>query len=650
MTMRKLFVFGVTLSLFMSMFILIGCGAGSSKPKPLNLAIKTAETIEPRDTTTPAEQGGYGFEKVAEGLGYTTYNIPADELQYFGDSRAVKGGILTTIVGRFPATMRTEGQNSNYEENSTLSGMLYEGLVNLHPVTLEFIPQLASHWKISGDKLQFWFRINPDARWSDGKEVTAEDVIATWDLHMDETILSPSDQLVYGKFERPVAESKYIVSVKCKQLNWRNFLYFGASMAILPNHYLKNLTGADYLAEYQYKTLPGTGAYTMLESDINNQISYAVTRRLDYWAKDNPENLYTGNFDKIKFVVVKDNPSLEFEKFKKGEQDFYTVNMARMWIEETDFESVQKGWVQKRKVFSDKPAGTGGFAFNLRGWPFNDRRIRYAFTYLLPREKMNEEMYYNEYLMQNSLYSGSVYADPHNEDVKFNPDKAQKLLAEAGWSERNNDGWLVNKDGKVFRLEIGIPKSVEYMVTPYQQTLKDYGIDLQIKFVDGNTLWKQLMERDFTIYMQSWGGLVFPNPETSLKSELADETYTNNISGVKNPEIDRLCDAYDVTFSQRERVQIIRAIDSIYSDIHPAAWSTYRPYQRLLYWDKFGYPEYMFSRYTGDYRSIYSMWWIDPEKEANLKDVMAKNETLPQGKLEVRYWKELSSKTDKFNW
>lgn len=644
--MRKLLVLG----LITGLIFMVSCGGGGAKHKPLSLAINTAESVAPPDTVTPAEAGGYGFDKVAEDLGFTTYKIPSDELKFFGDSLAIKGGVLTTIVSRFPATMRTEGQNANYVENNTLAGLLYEGLVDLHPVTLEFIPRLASHWKISDDKMKFWFRIDPDARWSDGLPVTAQDVVTTWDLHMDETILSPSDQLVYGKFERPVAESKYIVSVVCKQLSWRNFLYFGASMSILPHHILKDLTGSEYLKDYQYKIMPGTGAYTMLESDIKNQLSYAVTRRLDYWGKDKPENKFTGNFDKIKFVVVKDNPSLEFEKFKKGEQDFYTVNMARMWVEDTDFEAVKKGWVQKRKIYSDKPAGTGGFAFNLRKWPFNDRRIRYAFTYLIPREKMNEEMYYNEYLMQNSLYSGSIYANPNNEDVKFNPEKAQKLLAEAGWSKRNQDGWLVNDEGQVFRLEIGIPKSVEYMVTPYQQTLKDYGIDLQIKFVDGNTLWKQLMERDFTIYMQSWGGLVFPNPETSLKSELADETYTNNISGVKNAEIDRLCDKYDVTFSQQKRVEIVRAIDSIYADIHPAAWTTYRPYQRLLYWDKFGYPEYMFSRFTGDYRSIYNLWWIDPEREATLKEAMAQGKSLPQGELDVLYWKELISKTDKFNW
>ena len=72
----------------------------------------------------------------------------------------------------------------------------------------------------------FKFRINPDARWWDGMPVTADDVVSTWDLLMDETILFPSHQITFGKFERPVAESKYIVSVKAKSVNWRNFYIF----------------------------------------------------------------------------------------------------------------------------------------------------------------------------------------------------------------------------------------------------------------------------------------------------------------------------------------------------------------------------------------------------------------------------------------
>ncbi len=628
---------------------LISCGGDKAKPQS-QTETKTQTTVS--GDVISSELGGPGFEEIAGSFGYQTYVPTEDDMYFFGDPRAVKGGTLSSVTSRFPATLRTVGQNANYIENSTIEGLCYEGLITTHPATLEFMPLLATHWKVSDDKMQFWFRINPKARFSDGEEVTSADVVATWDLQMDETILEPSAQLVYGKFERPVAESKYIVSVKCKQLSWRNLLYFGASMTILPEHILKELDGTDYLAEYQYKLMPGTGVYTIHDEDVVNQESFTLTRRTDYWDADNPANLYTSNFDKLKFTVVKDNRSLEFEKFKKGEQDYYTVAASREWIEECEVDSldpgetnwpyaIKQGWVQKRKIFSEKPAGTSGYAFNMRKWPFDDKRVRYAFAYLFDREKMNREMYYNEYTMMNSLYTGSVYENPNNEKITYNPEKAVKLLNEAGYTKRNEEGWLVHKDtGQILQFEIGIQSGLSYMVTPVQQMLKEYGIDMQIKMVDGNTGWKNLMERNYTIYMQNWGGLVFPNPETSMHSSLADESYNNNISGFKNERVDELLDVYDVTFDQAERIEIIREIDGIYSEIHSAAWGIARTYDRIIYWDKFGFPDYMMSRYGGDYRSIFTYWWLDPEKDAILKKAMENDEALPQGDVDVKFWPE----------
>jgi len=625
--------------------IIMSCGGGDNQTAGSNEA---ATEMAAKDMATPAEAGGYGFEDLAEDLGYDTYEMKPEEQVFFGDPRAKKGGLFRHITTRFPATMRTEGQNANYVENNTIAGLCYESLIGTHPVTLEFIPGLASHWKVSEDKMKFWFRINPDARWSDGREVTAADVISTWDLHMDETILSPSDQLVFGKFERPVAEGKYIVSVMAKELSWRNFLYFGG-MSVLPSFYLNQVDGAEYLKEYQFKMLPGTGPYEIKEADIINQESFTFTRRTDYWGKDDPTNKYTSNFDKIKFIVVKDNNALIFEKFKKNEADFYTVSAAREWIEECEEDSLKpgetnwpyalkKGWVKKHKIYSEKPAGTSGFAFNMRKWPFNDKRVRMAFTYLYNREKMNEEMYYSEYSMMNSLYSGSVYENPKNEKVVYSPEKAVKLLKEAGYTSRNDEGWLVHEDGRILRFELAIQKGLDYMVTPVQQMMKEYGIDMQIKYIDGNANWKNLMERNFTIYMQNWGGLVFPNPETSLHSSLADENNTNNISGFKSDRVDELLEEYDVTFDQARRVEIIREIDGIYADVHPAAWGIARNYQRVLFWDKFGYPEYMVGRYTGDYRTVFTHWWFEDGKQTALETAMENDTDLPKGEVDVKFW------------
>ena len=267
------------ITLIISAMILFSCGGGNDKS---NTKTVTEYELVPKDTMTKPEDGGYGFENIAESMGFETYTFTEEDYKYFGHPDAQKGGNLKFTTSRFPATFRVLGQHYNYTENYYIIGALcYESLITTHPVTLEYIPALASHWKLSEDKMTFYFRIDPDARWSDGQEVTADDVVASYDIRMDETILFPSTQVTYGKIQRPEAVSKYIVKVKSNTLNWRNMLYFGG-MNILPEHYLKDLDGTAYLEEYNFKLLPGTGPYVIKDEDIVNQESYTVTRR-DNW-------------------------------------------------------------------------------------------------------------------------------------------------------------------------------------------------------------------------------------------------------------------------------------------------------------------------------------------------------------------------------
>lgn len=622
--------------LIFTAFFFFSCGSDTKEVKSIT---SQSDTVE-KDTQTKPEEGGYGFEQIAEDMGYTTYewNESVDKT-FFGDPKASKGGTLNYIHSLFPRTMRVLGQNSSQVLNSrTILALCYQGLLSQHPTTLEFIPALASHWKISDDKMTFEFRINPDARWWDGRQVTSEDVIATWDLRMDETILSPAEQITYGKFERPVAKSKYLVSVKSKTVNWRNFLYF-STMALHPHHILKDLDGTAFLEEYAFSVIPGTGPYILKDENIKNQESYTFERRDDFWAAKSPFNRYKYNFDKIKVSVVKDNDALQYEKFKKGEQDIFNVQRSRRWIEETDFEATKNGWVKKQRVFSEKPAGTSGYYFNMRQWPFDDKRVRYAFCYLYDREKMNKEMYYSEYGMMNSLYSGSIYENKNNNPFKHNPSEAVRLLKEAGYTTRNSDGWLVHSEtNRVLSFEIVIQKTSAYMVTPVQQMLKEYGIDMQIKFMDYNTMIKNVNARNFNVCLLAYSGLVYPNPEGSLRSTLADQDDNNNVWGFKSPRVDELLDEYDICFDQKRRVDIIREIDGIFSDVHPIAFSIARNYSRMMWWDKFGYPEWMFSRYVGEYWDSLYYWWYDGSKDSNLKDAIETGKSLPVKPIDMKYW------------
>ena len=594
-----------------------------------------------KDTNTSKLDGGYGFEDIADSLGYTTYTWDKKkDKTFFGDPRAKKGGTINYIHTYFPNTMRVIGQNSNLLINSqTIRSLCYESLLGLHPITLEFTPDLATHWFISDDKMTYKFRINPDARWWDGMPVTADDVIATWDLMMDETILEPSSQLTYQKFERPVAESKYIVSVKSKDLNWRNLLYFSVSMVLHPHHILKDLDGTDFLEKYAFSMIPGTGPYIIDQKNIKNQESYILERRNDYWAKDYPMKRYVYNFDKIKISSIKENDALIYEKFKKGEQDIYQVKKARRWVEETNFEATNKGWVKKHKIYSDIPVGTTGYFLNMREWPFNDKKVRYAFSYLHDREKINKELMYNEYVPINSQYSGSVYENPDNEKFEYNPKKAIQLLSEAGYTKRNSDGWLVHdSSGKVLSFEINIYKSIEDRVTTMQQMLKEYGIDMQIKFMDFNSIIKNVNERNFKLTMFRYTGLVFPNPETSMESSLADQNNNNNIWGFKNDRVDELLKEYDVAFDIEERIRIIREIDGIWAETHPTSYGLGENNRKTMWWNKFGYPDWVHSRYGGEFWDAFSFWWYDESADARLKSAMSDDQSLPVEPVEIKYW------------
>ena len=580
------------------------------------------------DPSVPADKGGKGFT----GEGWETNT----DFDLIGDPRAVKGGVLREYVLDFPGTLRMECPESNSQLNYTIGPMVYESLVNVHPTTLAYIPALATHWQISADKTTYRFRINPNARWSDGEPVTAEDVVATWTLKMDKGLQDPSNQMTFGKFEKPVAESKYILSVKTKVLNWRNFLYF-AGMAIFPAHVLKNVDGAAYLKDYNFKLLPGSGPYKVDEADIVKGKSVSIRRRTDYWAEKYRRNIGLYNFDELRETVVRDQ-KLAFEMFKKGDLDDYYFNVPSMWVEEMNFDKVQRGLIQKRKVYNDAPMGIVGIAFNTRKAPFDDVRVRKALHLLLNRDELIKRLFYNEFVPMNSYYAGGIYENPHNPKNEYDQQGALALLAEAGWKDRDAQGRLV-KNGQPLSLElIYSNKQSENWMTVYQDELRKVGIAMNLRLITPETLFKLVMDRNYGLAVMGWGALIFPNPETSFGGELADQPNNNNITGFKDARADALMKQYDTEYDSKKRAALIQEIDGIVANSYQYILRWDSPFQRIGYWNKFGMPEGYLSR-IGDYTDMTSMWWVDPQKDAELKKALADSSVkLPVGETDVKYW------------
>ena len=580
------------------------------------------------DSSVPAEQGGKGFT----GKGWETNS----DFELIGDPRAVKGGTFRDSLPDFPGTLRLEGPESNSQFNYEVAALAYEGLLALHPTTLQYIPALATHWQISRDKLTYRFRINPNARFSNGAPVTSEDVVASYDFRMDKTLQSPSNELIYGKLYRPVAESKYIVRVQSKQVNWRTFLYF-STMLILPADILKNMNGDKYLKDYNGKLLPGSGPYTIREEDIKKGQSITVRRRKDYWAAQARANIGLGNFDELRFAVVRDE-NLVFEKFKKGEFDVFQVSRARQWVEELNFDNVQRGLVQKRKIFNNNPQGIEGLAFNTRRPPLDDIRVRKAMALLLNRKQLLEKIMFNEYVPQNSYNSGTPYENPTNPKNDYDPQQALKLLADAGWNGRDSQGRLV-KNGSPLQIELLYPvQTFEPHLTVYQEDLRKVGINLNLRLITPETEFQMVSQRRFQMALMAWSGSSFPDLESTWQSSLADVDNSNNITGFKNARVDELLNAYDGMFAIEDRIRTIREIDGILANAYQYVLLWDAPSIRILYWNKFGTPAGYLTR-TGDYYMAHQMWWVDPARDASLQKALRDSSVkLDIGPTDNRYW------------
>ena len=132
----------------------------------------------------------------------------------------------------------------------------------------------------------------------------------------------------------------------------------------------------------------------------------------------------------------------------------------------------------------------------------------------------------------------------------------------------------------------------------------------------------------FDMTWAAWSGGLYPDPEGMWSSKEADKTGGNNITGFKDPMVDQLIDTQRSIFDLSERNGICRRIDGILADRVPYILLWNIDSVRLLYWDKFGTPPTVLSKF-GDERSLLVYWWYDADNDADLKDAIRSGESLP---------------------
>jgi microcin C transport system substrate-binding protein len=533
---------------------------------------------------------------------------------------AVVGDEISIYAGQYPKSLNYYLDNNSF--TAEVFGALFETLLSMDPITLEYEPGLAEKWSISDDKKTFIFTIDKRARWSDGRPITAADVKWTFDAILDPKNLTGPHKVSLERFESPVVMDPYTIRFTAKDVHWMN-LGSAGGFHIMPRHIFEN---SDF-NKVNFELPVVSGLYTI--DQINEGLFLTLKRRNDWWNRHAKRFQGTGNFQimKFKFFAERENA---FEAFKKGQIDLFPVYTSRLWVNETKGEKFEKAWIVKQKIHNSKPVGFQGFAMNSRKPPFDDIRIRKAMAHLLDREKMNSALMYSQYFMHRS-YVEDLYDKKHpcpNQLMAFDKAKARALLKESGWEVNPSTGYL-EKNGVKFSFKfLTRAASTDKFLAIYAEDLKDVGIELIIDRKDWAAWARDMDEFNYEMTWAAWSSGFFKNPESMWSSKEAERRSGNNITGFKDKTVDELIEQQKSIFDINKRNEIYRRIDAIIYQAHPYALLWNIDYTRLLYWNKFGTPQTVLSKY-GDESSAYWYWWIDPDSKADLEDSIPAGFPLP---------------------
>ncbi|MFC1705228.1 ABC transporter substrate-binding protein [Planctomycetota bacterium] len=547
-------------------------------------------------------------------------NRPAPSV---ADPRAVKGGEIRMATSTWPPTIRANGPDARLAFLDDLHSMVYETLLDYDFAKSDFVPNLATHWWIGEDRRTFRFRLDPRARWADGTEVTADDVLATFEHFMNPDRKDPQTEREWKELVEEIKVlDKYTIEVRTREARWASLRTISLADAyIMPARYIR-MDGETYINDWNWKLPPGSGPYEIRTEDVKKGRSITLSRRRDWWGAELARSHGMYNFDHIRWGIVRD-VELMYQKLLKGELDVYFISRAQRWVDEVDKEPVvRNGWVQKRRIYSLDPNGMMGYCFNMRAEPFSSRNVRLAFTHLFNREKQFEKFFFYQYDYMRGYYPGQAWSRPGEDRVRYDPTEARRLLALDGWTDRDDKGHLVNAEGKPF------PKLILEFSSPTSQRIHDVfknalwqeaGVELELKILDYTSLSKKVWEKKFQLYYIAWTASLFPDPEFFWHSKFADKPQSINLPGFSNPEIDDICDRYKTEFDARKRKTMLQRVDQIVFDTHPYALAWYAPYFRMIYWDKFGHPREYTHRYKRDSRNLMYYWWFDEERASRTK-------------------------------
>ena len=524
---------------------------------------------------------------------------------------AVKGGTIRFNGSQPPKSFNAYIDNNNY--SAMVFDLMYEKLLGTDPETADSAPALARRWAVSDDGREFTFVLDERARWSDGAPATAEDVKWTFDTVMDPKSDTGPWKAMLGFFESPEVVDARTVRFRKKgdsPRDWRDILNC-STFWVLPKHHF----GGRAFAAFDFVNAVVGGPYRIVRAE--EQVETELRRHGCWWRQDLPPCRGLANFDRILMRYYVDNENA-FEALKSRKIDAYPVYTARIFAEETGGAKFRRNWLLKRRVKNHAPVGFQGFAMNMRRKPFDNLKVRQAMAKLVDRETMNRTMMNGAYFLLNSYYH-DLYDAAHpcaNTMWAYDVAGAKKLLAEAGYPDGFKFAFL-SRSG-----------TEDKFLALFSHALKECGVEMEIVRKDFASWMRDMDSFSFDMTWAAWGAGVVKNPEIMWLGKEADRKGSNNITGFKSAEVDRLIAEEKGFMDAKSRVDAYRRIDALIAAEVPYVLLWHTDETRLVYWNKFGMPRTVLSRFAKE-EDILTYWWYDPDRAEELERSVSSQGFLP---------------------
>ncbi len=549
---------------------------------------------------------------------------------------APKGGSITlSTTGTFDSFNRY-AQRGDAAEGT---GDLYDTLMKGSDDEIDVLyPLIAEKIEYSKEFTWIIFYINKKAVFQDGKPITADDVVFTFNTFMEKGV--PQFKSYYKDVAKVEALDSHRVKFTLK-IAKLDLLHSLAGLNILPKHYWEKKNFSEPTTEVPL----GSSGFTI---DSYKMGQHVVIKRLkDYWAKDLPVNKGRYNFDFIRYDYYKDEV-VTLEAFKAGEFDFRSENVATQWATMYTGENFDKKMIIKEEIPHEIPQAMQALIFNTQRDVFKDIRVREALNYAMDFEWMNQHLFYNQYTRTRSYFQNTEYEakglPTKEETALLEPVKdkipqrvytteyqppvtdgsgnirpqlraALSLLKEAGW-EISDKKMVQKSTGKPMEFELLLySPTMERIAIPFQDNLKKLGITMTIRRVDTTQFINRMRERDFDMISGGYAANPFPSPNLKVAwhSGYLDSTY--NTAGVKDPAIDYLVEKIDEL--QTDKAALLnygRALDRVLQWNFFVVPEWHLSKFRIAYWNRFSRP-LVRPKYTVGFPDT---WWIDKDKDAGL--------------------------------